>query len=130
MEQSRVGRLEHFALQTQLSLKALCARIQDEFALPEFQFGCENETEWGWSELDGIEYNVSRPYQSKTLRSWDSSVPEGCNVGISIMLAKEHPRCNDSDWILESLVPAVGKRLNKALATAIHHHRSWLGVGR
>jgi hypothetical protein len=126
MEPERVARMEHFALETTLSLQTLCARIRDEFALPEFQLDCENETEWGWSELDGIEYNVSRPYELRTLRSWDSSVPEGCNVGITLLLAKSHPHHDDSNWIAESLVPVVATRLQRALATAIHHHRSWL----
>jgi hypothetical protein len=125
MEPSRIARMEHFALATELSLKTLCARLRDALALPEFQFDDENETEWGWSELDGIEYNVSRPYESQTLRRWDGSVPEGCNVGITVMVAKSHPRSDERDWIVASLVPAMAARLQEALATVVHHHRSW-----
>jgi hypothetical protein len=125
MEEGRIARMEHFALATDRPLKTLCAQLRDALLLPEFQFDRENETEWGWSELDGIEYNVSRPYEAQTLRGWDGSVPEGCNVGITIMLAKSHPRSDDRDWVLASLVPAVAKRLQEALVTVVHHHRSW-----
>ena len=126
MEDSRIARMEHFALETELSLKALCASIREELALPAFHFDGENETEWGWSELDGIEYNVSRPYESTTLREWDPSVPTGCNVGITIEISNTHPRCDDADWIHETFIPVVTRRLHKALATPIHHHRTWL----
>jgi hypothetical protein len=126
MEDDRIARMEHFAFETQLSLEDLCARIRNEFGLPEFQFDHENETQWGWSELDRIEYNISRPYDARTLRRWDSTVPAGCNVGITLIVAKDHPRCHDLAWIQE-LVRTVGERLGRAL-TAIHHHRTWLAV--
>jgi hypothetical protein len=129
MDPSRVARMEHLALETRLALTTLCERVRQEFALPEFQFDHENDTEWGWSELDAIEYNVSRPYRRETLGGWDSSVPAGCNVAICLTLSTAHPRCDDEEWILGSLVASVGSRLHDVMGAPVHHHRTWLKAG-
>lgn len=130
MDIDRVARMEHFAFDTPLSLRALCARVRDAFGLPGFQFGQENETEWGWAEIDGIEYNVSRPYAPGTLHTWDDTVPERCTAALTLCLAGEHPRVSNEAWILEELVTSVGQHLSRAVATTVYHHRSWLGVAR
>jgi hypothetical protein len=124
MDHARIARLEHLALQSPLSLQQVCAAIGAALRLPAMHFDCENETEWGLCEMDGIEYSVSRPYRSQTLREWDATVPPGCNVGISLMISKQHPRADDGAWINESLVPSVCARIAEALGCVVHHHRS------
>ena len=73
---------EHLAFHAELDLEPLCGVIRAALDLPPFEFGSENETEWGLCVLDRVEYNVSMPYEDGTLQAWDDTVPDGCNVGI------------------------------------------------
>jgi hypothetical protein len=79
MDLSHIRLMECLALDSRLSLEELCDVFRRLFRLPEFGYDCENETEWGLVEHEGIEYNVSRPYERATLEEWDGSVPVGCN---------------------------------------------------
>ena len=63
--------MEHLALDCSLALPELCAAVARALLLPEMRLDFENDTEWGSCEVDGIGYNVSRPYRRDTLRSWD-----------------------------------------------------------
>jgi hypothetical protein len=81
-----------------------------------FEFGAENETQWGDATLGEVSLNVSRPYEDGTLREWDSSVPEGFDVGISI-------RGADS-------VAVLARAIAKALGARVVHHRTWIAPGQ
>src|SRR3954463_13953679 len=78
---------EHFALRSELSIAELGRALQNGFGLPEFVYGSETETEWGAVLHDGLEYNVSRPYEARTLQHWDRSVPLECNIGVVLSVA-------------------------------------------
>lgn len=114
MDSEHALRMEHFALETTLSLEVLCARLRDALSLPPFEFDYENKTEWGLVEVDGIEYNVSVPYAAGTLREWDPSVPDGCNVGIVLLFGRADSR-SIASWV---------DTLTRALALPVQHHRS------
>jgi hypothetical protein len=74
MDFGRIRLMEFLALDSPLSLEEFCHIFRRLFGLPEFKYDCENETEWGLVEHEGIEYNVSRPYERGTLEDWDGSV--------------------------------------------------------
>jgi hypothetical protein len=120
--------MEHLAFASQLSFPKLCSVVRIALDLPPLSGDHENETEWASCEVDEIEYNLSHPFKSHTLRQWDSSVPEGCTVAFTLMLEKTHARIRDEEW-MGALVESVGGRLARSLATAVHHHRTWLAVG-
>ncbi len=71
------GGSEHLAFHSNLELEPLCAAIQKALDLPAFQLDAENETAWGFARREGVEYNVSMPYEDGTLQAWDESVPPG-----------------------------------------------------
>jgi len=105
---------EHLALRTPLDLYACCAVVQAALGTGPFRFESENETEWGEAlGADGTTINVSRPYQEATLQQWDPSVPEGCNVGVTV-------------WSGTTLdVATLAQTLAEALGVPVHHHRTW-----
>ncbi len=129
MNNDRVARIEHLALGCSLALPAICAAVARALQLPELQLDFENETEWGAVEVDGLEYNVSRPYRRDTLRSWDPSVPYGCNVGLAISFAADHPHVDDDQWVNATLLASVVPRIAAALGCIVHHHRTWRPAG-
>lgn len=117
-----VQRIELFALQSRLGLRVICARLAASLHSSRFELGAENETEWGEASVGPVVINVSCPYEDGTLRGWDASVPEGCNVGISIGLPKDQPYV-EADWsrTFASLADAIAT----ALGTKVVHHRTW-----
>ncbi len=129
MDFSQIRVMEHLAIDCPLSLRDFCDAMQQRFELPDFEFDAENETEWGLVEHEGIEYNVSRPFEVGTLQSWDQSVPEGCNVGVSLLVSQECPPTQDVEWGSATLVPHVAEGLADLFGSTVYHHRSWLGVG-
>jgi len=124
MDPGRAVDHEHLAFHSELALRSLCAKIRAVLELPPFEFGAENATEWGSSTRDGVEYNVSMPYEDGTLQDWDASVPSGCNVGMTLLVSREHPRAADREWIIGTLVREVGLRLAAGLGREIVHHRT------
>lgn len=121
----RVARMEHLAVDCSLALPELCATVARALLLPEMRLDFENDTEWGSCELEGIGYNVSRPYRRDTLHSWDPSVPDGCTVGIAISLGADHPHVDDDHWVNATLLASVVPRIAAALGCVVHHHRTW-----
>src|SRR5262245_26623931 len=103
MEFDRIRLMEHLAVDCPLSLQEFCDAMQRRFGLPAFEFDSENETEWGLVEHEGIEYNVSRPYERGTLEEWDGSG----TFGVTLMLSQD---CR------LSLADVVGRR--------VYHHRT------
>jgi hypothetical protein len=124
-----VAVMEHLSLQSCLPLRDFCAKFRSVLRLPAFQFGSENETEWGLTEFNDVEYNVSKPYKAGTLREWDNTVPSGCNFGISLVLLVSH-KLPTHEWALEHLVVPVGCSLANEFSTTVYFHRTWLGPGR
>ena len=104
MEFDRIRVMEHLAVDCRLSLEEFCDGMRRRFGLPEFEYDCENETEWGLVNHGGIEHNVSRPYERGTLEEWDGSVPVGCNVGVKLTAFKDCPPGQDADWSSAELV--------------------------
>jgi hypothetical protein len=120
---------EHFALHSPLSLEAMCGRIRACLNLPDFQFDCENETEWGLVEVDNLEYNVSRPYEEGTLQEWDSTAPAECNFGISLAVYREHPQANNYEWWFDEFIAPVVQQIADELNVSVYYHRTWRGAG-
>ena len=115
---------EHLAFHSDLELEALCDAIRAALGLPPFEFGSENETEWGLIVHDGVEYNVSMPYEDGTLQAWDDTVPGLCNVGMTLLVSMQHPHAGDHDWVVATLVRGVGEGLAAALGRPIVYHRT------
>jgi hypothetical protein len=125
----RIRLAEHFALWSPLSLEDICNAVQQRFGLPDFEYDSENETEWGRSLHDGLEFNVSCPYEDGTLQTWDDSVPPGCNVGFALSVSADRSEPSDAERSCTQLVPSIGQALADLLGQPIHHHRTWLGPG-
>ena len=121
--------MEHLALNSPLPLGGFCDRMREILDLPEFCFDRENETEWGTTTADQVEYNVSRPYEVGTLQEWDHTVPAGCNIGISLTVCSDHPHTTDLAWVADHLVSPVAQKLANGLRIPIHYHRTWCSPG-
>lgn len=93
------------------------------------RFDAENETEWGGAEQEEVEYNVSRPFETETLREWDNTVPPGCNFGISLALLRPH-KLPTHEWALEHLVTPVARTVANEFSTTVYFHRTWFGPGQ
>ena len=130
MEYSRIRVMEHLAVKAPLSLQEFCDLMKAGLGLPDFEFDFENETEWGLVEVSGIEYNVSRPYESGTLEEWDGTVPVGCNFGITLMVAGDTTPVAVIEHDSDVLAEFVGQKLADALGRKVYHHRTWIRVGR
>ena len=120
---------EHLAVQFDSPLPEFCKTIRQIFELPEFTFGAENETKWGSVTRGGVEYNVSKPYREGTLQEWDSTVPDGCNIGIALILDGGYQNA-DPKWALNELVIPTAQSIADNLRTEVYYHRTWLGVGK
>jgi hypothetical protein len=126
---NRIRLAEHFALRCPLPLEDVCNAVRERFGLPDFEYDSENETEWGLSFHDGLEFNVSRPYEDGVLQAWDDSVPHGCNVGFTLSVSADRSEPHDAEQSGTQLVPRIGQALADLLCHPIHHHRTWLGPG-
>ena len=125
----RIAMVEHLAIRSHHTLHSFCERFRQLLNLPEFQFSFENETEWGLVELEGIEYNVARPYDVGTLQKWDDTVPVGCNFGISLIVDRQRTQSGERDWTLNHLVAPIGQTLANGFAAPVYYHRTWNGPG-
>jgi hypothetical protein len=105
--------MEHMAIKSMLSLDAFCEVAQKALGLPKFEYDAENETEWGIAVKDGVEYNISRPYKAETLRTWDPTVPHGCNFGLILIFPKDLATTIQAS---AALVEHVGRTLPRLLA--------------
>jgi hypothetical protein len=124
-----IALMEHLALHSPLSLQDFCTKFSSVHGLPAFRFDSENETEWGFTALNNIEYNISRPYETDTLRNWDPTVPSGCNFGISLILLSNHARPTH-EWAHEHVVIPVARTIAVTFSTTVYYHRTWLGIGQ
>lgn len=128
MTDQGVASHEHLGFRSDLSLKPLCAGVRFALGLPAFEFGAENENAWGLCRHEAVEYNVSMPPGPGTLQKWDGTVPDWCNVGLTLLVMREHPRAADPAWIVTTLVRGVGDRLSAALRCPVIYHRSSLAL--
>lgn len=118
--------MEHLAVKSNLSLIEFCEKFISILGLPKMKFDAENETEWASVEVEGIEYNVSRPYEKGTLQQWDDSVPSDCNFGISLIFKSKETKQIESNRFAKQ----VSKLLAEGMKTDIYFHRTWLGPGK
>jgi hypothetical protein len=126
MDFQDIQQMDHLAISSPLSLTDCCSIAQNALHLPPFELDSENESEWGIAVKDGIEYNISRPYEAETLRDWDPTVPEGFNIGVTLMFSE------DSTWsanAFDAMAEQVGRTLASAFGTTVVHHRTWLEAG-
>ncbi len=124
MEIEQIKRIEHFALTIEIGLVEFCDRFQSLFELPKMTSDHENETEWAEIDCNGINYNISRPYDMGKLTEWDPTVPEKCNFGISLGISKSAPNCNEIE------INRIGNLLSTEFKTNIYYHRTWLSIGK
>ncbi|QDT30678.1 hypothetical protein Enr10x_60460 [Gimesia panareensis] len=128
--ENQIAMMEHLALAAPLTLRAFCDHCRQLLSLPEFRFDSENETEWGVVVKQGVEYNISCPYQMDTLQQWDDTVPDGCNFGISLCLYQGHFNAKNHEWAYNQLVSPVAQKIADGFQVPVHYHRTWLGAGK
>ncbi|MES2566277.1 MAG: hypothetical protein V4565_05390 [Bacteroidota bacterium] len=124
MDIKETKRLEHICLKSDLDLKSFGDKFQTVLSLPTMEHDFENETEWLTVDLDGINYNISKPYEEGTLQEWDDETPEGCNIGIVLSIHKDHTYVLDNSWV-DKMVANVCGQLAKTFNTIIYHHRTF-----
>jgi hypothetical protein len=122
--------MEHMSVRSSLTLRKFCSRLARALGLPGFAFDSENETEWGLVVVDGVEYNVSRPYKPSMLQQLDSTTPDGCNISVSIVLYSGCARANDHVWVADNLVVPVSLKICNEFKTDVYYHRTWFGPGK
>src|SRR5689334_16242943 len=130
MNLDKIARIEHLALYSNRTLEDFCKEFRMILNLPEMIYDYENETEWMETDVDNIHYNVSRPYEEGTLQEWDNSVPQGCNIGVSIGIYDEHHHAKNPEWLYENIVRALAIKISAHFKTEVFYHSSWLGPGR
>ena len=123
MKIEELKRTEHLALSIEIGLTEFCNRFENLLELPKMTSDFENETEWSEIDFNGINYNVSKPYNDGTLSEWDSTVPENCNFGISIGVSKNNSSFSETD------IARIGNLLSSEFETKVYYYRTWLGIG-
>lgn len=124
MDIQTIKRLEHITLQSDLDLKTFGDKFQRTLMLPLMDYDHENGTEWLGIDHDGINYNVSRPYEEGTLQEWDDTTPEGCNFGIVLGIHNDHPHVLDDTWV-DNTVATICRQLAVTFQTTVYHHRTF-----
>lgn len=117
--------IEHLATKADLSLEDFCTKLTAGLKLPEFEYDAENETEWGLAQIGDFEINVSRPYTAGTLQAWDSSTPDGCNFGVSLIVAESAPLGQNAEWACKELVPPYAQMIANIIGSDVYHHSVW-----
>src|SRR5688572_16417248 len=101
----RIAFMEGLAFYSDLGLVEACERLARGAGLSPVDFDAENETQWGLVEVDGVEVNVSRPYQPGTLEDSDDTTPPGCNFGVILIVSKGHRSYPADQRAMQHLVP-------------------------
>jgi len=112
--------MEHLALQSEAELEFFCLMLENLLSLEPFKFGRENETEWAESIKGDLKINVSKPYDGRTLKEWDDSVPDGCNIGIIIT----------KDGIELNEIMDLANRMVQQFKTSVYYHRTWIAPNK
>ncbi len=124
MDIEQINKIEYFAVAIEIGLTEFCSRFQKILELPNMNYDYENETEWGEINYNGIDYNVSKPYDVGTLTEWDSTVPKNCNFGISFGISKT------KNSLEENEINQIGNLLSTEFKTNVYYHRTWFGIGK
>ncbi len=124
MDIEQINKIEYFAVAIEIGLTEFCKRFQRVFELPNMTYDYENETKWGEINYNGIDYNVSKPYDIGTLAEWDSTVPKHCNFGISFGISKTKHSLDENE------INRIGNLLSTEFKTNVYYHRTWLGIGK
>ena len=66
MEPADIRIAEHFALRSALTIADLCGVLRNGLELPEFVYSSENETEWGTTLHEGLEYNSAPTVKARS----------------------------------------------------------------
>ncbi len=85
---------DKFFLASRVALTDVCARLREEFNLPEFEADHENENEWATSTSAAIAVRVSRAYKPDTFHGWNAACPPGCNYSVEVTVLAGAP----GDW--------------------------------
>lgn len=124
MDIKATKRLEHICLKSDLDLQTFGEKFVIELSLPKMEYDHENETEWLTVDVNGLNYNISKPYKEGTLQEWDETTPDGCNFGIVLSIHKDHPSVLDNSWVNKT-VANICERLAKTFNTTVYHHRTF-----
>ena len=124
MDMKSTKRFEHICLRSNLDLKSFGEQFQKVLAIPKMEYDFENETEWLTVDVNGFNYNISRPYEEGTLQQWDDTTPNDCNFGIVFSIHKDHPYVLDNIWV-DNMVADMCQQLARTFNTTVYHHRSF-----
>lgn len=119
---------EHLTFNSDFTLAELIELLRKSLSLDEFHFDYENENNWGWTyDEDRIEVNVSKPFDEDKLSDWDSTVPRGCNFGVSLMSNDRNfnydPHKYHHDFVINKLIPKYTSTIEKITRTKVYYHR-------
>ncbi|MDQ0890248.1 hypothetical protein QFZ81_005336 [Paenibacillus sp. V4I9] len=119
---------EHLSFNSDFTLVDFIQLLRKSLSLDEFQFDYENENNWGWTyDEDRIEINVSKPFEEDKLYEWDSTVPRGCNFGISLMSNDSNfnydPHKYHHDFVINKLITKYISAIEHITKTKIYYHR-------
>lgn len=117
-----MGVMESWLLFSDLCLEEVCQRIQGEFRLPPFKFDCEIDSEWGESEKEGVEFNVTHLTLSKSdrLEELQHGYPDH-NFLMMLTVAKDLLNAQVTNWFLDSTAMKVSQRIANVLRTEVHY---------
>ncbi len=129
MRDEEIRFMESLCVRSALSLHDFCYKLSKGLDLPNFEYDAENESEWGWVEIDNIEINVSLPYELGKLQEWDESTPEDCKFGILLIVSDSASLAWNLTWSLEEFVPEFAQSIANVIGSDVYHHRTWLAPG-
>ena len=75
-----------FVCNSNISLNAVCTKLQAEYSLPMFVFDEHSSWEYAISNSLHIKFNVTKTEDMKTLSSWNEAIPEGMNFQIIVYI--------------------------------------------
>lgn len=119
---------EHLAFRSVLTLEQFTELLKNELFLKEFLFDFENENNWAWTfDEDHILINISKPFDDGMLQEWDSSVPQGCNFGITLLNEDNDfyydPRTYSNDFVINKLIPKYLDAVERIIKNKVYYHR-------
>ena len=123
MDIDTISKIEHFSAFIDLNLKEVCDNFRLVLELPEMTFNSEKETEWAEVNFEGINYNISKPYEIGTLNKWDDQVPKEHNFGIVLTINKTNINFNKAE------LEKMGYLLSNSLNANLLHYRTWFSSG-
>ncbi|ULL16523.1 hypothetical protein DVH26_20005 [Paenibacillus sp. H1-7] len=119
---------EHLAFKSLLTLDHFVELLRNALYLNEFEFDYENENNWAWTyDDDHISINISKPFEEGKLQEWDSSVPQGCNFGISLMSIDNNfyydPQKYNDYYVVNKLIPKYANAVEEIIKSKVYYYR-------